>query len=91
VCNTGVGIEDLLEIRLLLLNKCFQLGHLANLLECEHLILLVAVYCKTGRVVATVFESGETVNEGVENGFAVFLDQVIDAVYISIFSGASRR
>ena len=84
VCNTGVRIEDLVKIWLLLLNECLQLGHLANLFECKNLILLVAVYCETGRIVATVFESGETVDEGVKNGFAILLNQVIDAVYINI-------
>jgi len=91
VCNAGVGIEDLVKIWFLLLNECLQLGHLAKLLEGENLILLVTIHCETGRVVATVLESGETVDEGVKNGSAVLLDQVIDAVYVSICPCASRR
>lgn len=84
VCNTSVRIEDLGKIWLLSCNELLQLDHLANLLECKNFILLVTVYRKTGRVIATVFEAGETVDEGVENVFAVLLDQVIDAVCISI-------
>ena len=43
VCDTSVVIEDLGEIWFLLFNERLQLGDLANLLECKHLILLVTV------------------------------------------------
>jgi hypothetical protein len=91
VCNTAVGIEDLGKIWLLILNQFLQLGHLANLLECKDLLLLVAIYGEASGVVATVFETGEAVNEGVENGSAVLLDEVIDAVYISLGALGSSR
>jgi len=91
VCNTAVRIEDLSKIWLLVGNQFPQLGHLANLLVRKDLILLVAVYGETSGVVATVFETGEAVNEGVENGFAVLLDQVIDAANISLGPVGSLR
>ena len=60
VCNTGVVVEDLCEIGLLLLDELLQLGDLADLLVGEDLILLVAIDGNTGGVVAAVFETGET-------------------------------
>jgi hypothetical protein len=59
VCNTGVVVKDLGHVGLLLLDECLQLGDLANLLEGEDLILLVAIDGNTGGVVAAVFETGE--------------------------------
>ena len=47
VCNTGVCVKNLCEVGLLLLDELLQLGHLANLLESEDLISLVAVDCQT--------------------------------------------
>ena len=43
VCNTGVRVEDLGEIWLLLLNELLQLCDLADLLERKDLVLLVAI------------------------------------------------
>lgn len=60
VCNTGVVVEDLSEVGLLLLDELLQLGDLANFLEGEDLVLLVAIDGDTGGVVAAVFETGET-------------------------------
>lgn len=54
VGNTGVRVEDLVEVEVLLLDELFQRGDLADLLDCVDLILLVAVNGKTGRVVTTV-------------------------------------
>ena len=54
VGNTGVRVEDLGQVGLLLLNELLQLGDLANLLECKDLILLVTVDGETGRVVSAV-------------------------------------
>lgn len=78
VSDTSVGIEDLLEIDVGLVNELPQLGDLANLLEGLDLLLLVAIDGQTSRVVATVLETGQAVNEGVENGLAVLLDEVVD-------------
>ena len=43
VGNTGVRVEDLIEIDVGLVNELLELGHLANLLVGKDLILLVAV------------------------------------------------
>lgn len=43
VCNTGVRIEDLGEIWLLLLDESLQFGYLAYLLESKDLVLLVTI------------------------------------------------
>jgi hypothetical protein len=48
VSNTGVRVEDLVEVEFLLLNKLLQRSHLANLLDSIDLILLVTVDGKTG-------------------------------------------
>jgi hypothetical protein len=55
VGDTGVRVEDLVEVEVLLLNELLQRGDLADLLDCVDLILLVAVNGETGRVVAAVF------------------------------------
>ena len=60
VCNTGVVVEDLCEVGLLLLDELLQLGDLADLLVGKDLVLLVAIDGNTGGVVAAVFETGET-------------------------------
>ena len=59
VCDAAVMVEDLAEIWLLLLDELFELGDLAYFLEGEDLVLLVAVDCEAGGVVAAVFEAGE--------------------------------
>lgn len=43
VCNTGVRIEDLGEIWLLVLDELPQLGDLSNLLKCKNFVLFVAI------------------------------------------------
>jgi hypothetical protein len=60
VCNTSVGIEDLVKIWLLLLDELLQFCNFANLLECKDLVLLVSIDGKTSRIVTTVFETGKT-------------------------------
>lgn len=54
VGNAGVAVEDLGLVELLLLDEFPQRRHLADLLDAEHLILLVAVDGEAGRVVAAV-------------------------------------
>jgi hypothetical protein len=81
VCNTRVRVENLGQIWLFLLNESLQLCDLADLLESQDLILLVPIDCKTSRVVTTVFEAGQAVDQGVENVFPILLHQVIDAAY----------
>jgi hypothetical protein len=43
VSDTGVGIKNLLQVDVGLVNKLFELSDLADLLECKHLLLLVAI------------------------------------------------
>lgn len=43
VSNTGVAVEDLLEVDVGLVDEGLELGNLADLLESKHLLLLVAV------------------------------------------------
>ena len=78
VCNTGVRVEDLGQVGLLLLDQSLELDNLADLLEGKDLVLLVTVYSQAGRVIATVFEPGEAIDEGVENVLPVLLHQVVD-------------
>jgi hypothetical protein len=54
VSNTGVRVEDLVEVEVLLVDELLEGGDLANLLDSVDLVLLVTVDGKTGRVVATV-------------------------------------
>ena len=43
VCNTGVGIKDLLHVYIALFNELTEFGNLADLLESKHFILLVTI------------------------------------------------
>jgi hypothetical protein len=91
VCNTGVRVEDLGEIWLLVLNELLQLCDLADLLECKDLILLVAINSKTSGVVAAVFESGKAIDESIENELPVLLHQVVDvSENTTVIQGISR-
>ena len=65
VCDTCVRIEDLGKIWLLILDELLELCNLADLLESKDFVLLVSIYSQTSRVVATVFESGESIDEGI--------------------------
>jgi hypothetical protein len=58
VCNASVRVKHLLLIQLGGIDKFSQLGDFANLLEGKHLILLVSVDGKAGRIIATVLEAG---------------------------------
>jgi len=55
VSNTGVRVEDLVEVKVLLVNQLLERSDLADLLDGVDLVLLVTVNGETGRVVATVF------------------------------------
>ena len=77
VCNPSVGVENLGQVRLGLGNELLQLDDLADFFEGEHFVLLVAVDSKTRRIIATVFQARESVDECVEDVFAVFLDLCI--------------
>ena len=55
VCNAGMVVKDLGEVRLLSLDQLLELRNLADLLEREHLFLVVAVDGETCRIVASVF------------------------------------
>ena len=45
VCNACVVVEDFGEVGLLCGDQLLELDNLANLLECENFLLLVAVDC----------------------------------------------
>jgi len=78
VRNACVGIKDLCEIWLLILDELPQLRHLANLLEGKHFILLVSVHSETCRVVSSIFKPGKTIDKSVNYVAAVLLHQIID-------------
>jgi hypothetical protein len=78
VCNSCVGIEDLCEIWLLVLDELLQLCHLAHLLESKHFILLVTIHSETSRVVSSIFESGKAVDKSVNYVTAVLLHQIVN-------------
>jgi hypothetical protein len=59
VSDAAVGVENLCEIGLFLVNQLAQLGNLADLLEGKDLLLLVAIDGKTGRVVTPVLKTCE--------------------------------
>lgn len=59
VSDAAMGIEGLFKIEVLAVDELLQLRNLAHLLEGEHLVLLVAIDGKTGRVVTAVFETGK--------------------------------
>jgi hypothetical protein len=48
VRNTGVRVEDLVEVKLLLVEELLQRGDLADLLDGVDLVLLVAIDGETG-------------------------------------------
>lgn len=60
VCDTGVVVENLGQIWLLLLDQLLEHGDLSDFLECKDFVLLVAIDGETSRVISTVFETGET-------------------------------
>ena len=60
VCDTAVRVEDLGHVDIGLVNQLPQLGDLADLLEGNDLVLLVAIDGETGGVIATVFETRKT-------------------------------
>jgi hypothetical protein len=43
VCNASVRVKDLLQIGARLINELLELDYLANLLEGQHLVLLVTI------------------------------------------------
>jgi hypothetical protein len=59
VSDTAVRVKHLIEVELVLINQLLQLGHLADLLEREDLILLVAIDRETGGVVPAILETGQ--------------------------------
>lgn len=55
MCNTGVRVEGLGQIRFRLGNEFLQLSHLANLFKRKNLILGVAINREPCRVISTYF------------------------------------
>ena len=78
VGNAGMGIKDLGGVWVALGNELAQTDDLADLLEGEDLVLAIAVDSQAGGVVATVLESGETIQQGVDDMATIPLDEVID-------------
>ncbi len=74
MCNTAMRIKNLGEIWFLFRNELLQLLDLANLLECEDLVLLVTIHCQTCGIVPTVFEAREAIDQGLEDVRPVFLN-----------------
>jgi hypothetical protein len=90
VCNAGMAVKDLGQVDVRGIDELAELGDLANLLEGNDLVLLVAVDAETGRVVTAVFEAGQAIDERVENVLAVAFDQVVDVTQDSTVCCVSR-
>jgi hypothetical protein len=60
VSNTGMGNKGSIKIRLGILDKLLQLCNLANLLERENFVLIIAIDCYTCGVVTTVFQAAKS-------------------------------
>ena len=60
VGDAAMRIEHLRQVQLGLVDELLELGHLAHLLEGEHLMLLVAIDSKARRVVPAIFQAGKT-------------------------------
>ena len=63
VGNTAVGIIDLGQVDIGLIDELPELCNLADLLEGEDLLFLVPIYRQTSRIVSSVFETGESLRE----------------------------
>jgi hypothetical protein len=57
VCDARMRIKHLGQIWFGIRDELLELSNLADLFESEDLILLIAVYAKTCRIIASVFES----------------------------------
>jgi len=57
VGDTGMRIEDLGHVGLLLFDQSLEHGDLADLLEGHDGVLLVAIDGETGRIISTVLEA----------------------------------
>ena len=55
--DANMGVEDLGQVRLALLDKLLELGDFADLLEGKDFILLVPIDCQAGGVVSSVLEA----------------------------------
>lgn len=60
VRDSGVRLEALGHVVFALLDEFLQFGYLANFLEGQDFILLVAIDGHTSGIIATVFQSGES-------------------------------
>lgn len=78
VGHTHLGDGDLVKVDGRLIDVLAESGDLADLLENEGVLLGVTVNGNTGRVVTSVFETGETVDKNVNDLLAVLLHQVVD-------------
>lgn len=54
VSNACVGVEDLVQVIVCLVDQLPQRRDLADLLDCVHLVLLIAIDGQSGGVVAAV-------------------------------------
>lgn len=60
VRNTGVRFKRLGEVGFGFFNELFQLGNFSDFFESTDFVLLVAVDCKTCRIISPVFKPRET-------------------------------
>jgi hypothetical protein len=65
VGNAGVAVKHLLEVDVGGIDHLAELDHLADLLEGDNLVGLVAIDAETGRVVAAVFEAAQAWGDGI--------------------------
>ncbi len=78
VSHTGLGDGDLVEVDGRLIDVLAESSDLADLLEDQSVLFGFAVDSNTGTVVASVFETGKTVDEIVNDLLTVLLHQVVD-------------
>lgn len=91
VCNASVRVEDLGQVWLLILDQLLELCDLAHLLEGEHFVFLVSIYGQTSRIVATVFESGESIDKSIKNELPILLHQIVCFCELVLFDGRAGR
>lgn len=60
VRDTGMGFKRFGEVGFGFFNELFQLGNFPDFFESTDFVLLVAIYCKTCRIISSVFKPRET-------------------------------
>lgn len=78
VGNTGMGVKGLGGIGIAFGDEMAETVDLADFFESQDFIFAVAVDSETGRIVASIFQPGETVKQGIDNMLAILLDEIVD-------------